>query len=123
MIQGKWERPTGRGEHPDLLDILLDGDNRDPIVLTDGKGTTLTFRQIAVVPLDLEDNGDIVFYAFLRPEEEVEGIADDEAVMFRVGADTDGEMVLNVETDRRTAYAAYDEYLKLCAAAGLGEDE
>lgn len=36
----------------DIVDILLDEENKDPIVLTDDKGRKLAFEQIAVIPYD-----------------------------------------------------------------------
>ena len=33
----------------DILDILLDEDNRDPIVLVDEKGRRIAFEQVAII--------------------------------------------------------------------------
>ena len=34
----------------DILDILLDEDNRDPITLVDADGRAIDFEQVAVIP-------------------------------------------------------------------------
>ena len=34
----------------DILDVLLDENNKEPIVLMDDKGKKLSFEQIAVIP-------------------------------------------------------------------------
>ena len=37
-------------DRPNIIDILLDEVNKDPIVLVDENGKKLTFEQIAVIP-------------------------------------------------------------------------
>ena len=37
----------------DILDVLLDQDNKDPIVLVDENGKQLTFEQVAVIPYEV----------------------------------------------------------------------
>lgn len=37
----------------DLLDVLLDQDNKEPIVLVDENGRQLTFEQVAVIPYEV----------------------------------------------------------------------
>lgn len=37
----------------DIIDVLLDEDNKDPIVLMDEKGRQLTFEQVAVIPYEV----------------------------------------------------------------------
>ncbi len=37
----------------DLLDVLLDQDNKEPIVLMDENGKQMTFEQVAVIPYEV----------------------------------------------------------------------
>ena len=37
----------------DILDVLLDQDNKEPIVLVDEAGKQLTFEQVAVIPYEV----------------------------------------------------------------------
>ena len=90
----------------DVLDILLDENNADPIVLTDEKGKKFTFEQIAVIPYNEK------VYCVLKPVDEIQGIADDEAVVFYVDERPTGS-VLMVETDEKTAISVFDEYYNL----------
>lgn len=90
----------------DVLDVLLDAENKDPIVLTDEKGKTFTFEQIAVIPYKER------IYAILRPIDKIEGIGEDEAVVFYV-RESGEEPVLVVETDEPTALTVFGKYYNL----------
>ena len=65
------------------------------------------FDQVAIIPLD-ED-----IYAILKPIDEMENVADDEALVFLVQEDEDGDAVLVIETDESKAMRAFDEYYRL----------
>ena len=43
-------KATAQAEKLDILDVLLDENNKEPIVLVDGEGKKLSFEQIAVIP-------------------------------------------------------------------------
>lgn len=99
----------------DLLDVLLDAENKDPIVLLDEKGRQLTFEQVAVIPYGSDD--DKKLYCVLKPIDKIEGIADDEAVVFLVDEDANGNTVLRVEENEETAIAVFDRYYDLLEEA------
>lgn len=90
-----------------ILDILLDEDNEDPITLYDEADKAFRFDQVAIIPMDNK------LYAILKPIDEMEGVADDEAIVFYVNEDGEGDAVLEVETDEPTAMLVFDEYYKL----------
>lgn len=94
----------------DILDVLLDSSNTEPIVLTDGNGKMIEFEQIAVIPHMV--NGEKKIYCLLKPITSIDGIADDEVVIFYVDV-FDGGSTLKVETDEATALEVYDKYLQL----------
>ena len=93
-----------------VLDILLDENNNDPIVLTDQNGARYSLEQIAVIP-----RGETV-YAILKPIEKIDGIEDDEAVVFRVD-ESGEEPILRVETDEATAVEVFGKYYDLIEEA------
>lgn len=90
-----------------ILDILLDEDNEDPITLYDENDKAIKFDQVAIIPLEEK------LYAILKPIDEMENVADDEAIVFVVNEDKNGESILEIETDEPTAIRVFDEYYKL----------
>ncbi len=101
----------------DLLDVLLDPDNREPIVFTDAEGKNYTFEQVAVIPLDRED-GDQDLYCVLKPLDGLEGIAANEAIVFAVDFDDDDNASsVHVEEDNAIAKKVFDKYYELLRKA------
>lgn len=92
---------------PDLLDILLDRENRNNIFLKDDNGKIIEFEQICVIPYDLKGQ-DRILYAVLKPIN-VEGIADDEAVVFKV-VFPNGTTALVLEEDENRAKNVFEKY-------------
>ena len=90
-------------EKESILDILLDEDNKEPLVLT-SEDQRLTFEQVAVIPFDEK------VYAILKPVDPIDGIAEDEAVVFYVDEEHDS---LQVEDNEEKAKAVFDEYYRL----------
>lgn len=102
------EKDTKQPEQEiDLLDILLDEDNEDPITLYDENSKPIKFDQVAIIPLDDR------LFAILKPLDEIKGVADDEAIVFSVNENENGETTLIVETDEPLAIRVFDEYYKL----------
>ena len=94
-------------ENVDLLDILLDEDNEEPIKLYDENGKEYKFDQVALIPIDEK------LYAILKPIDKIKGIEDDEAIVFAVNEKEGEETTLIVETDESIAMRVFDEYYKL----------
>lgn len=94
----------------DILDVLLDEDNKDPIELIDGNGRRLRFEQIAVIP-----HNDKV-YCVLKPIDKIENVNDDEAIVFFVYEQEGKDPVLMVETDEKVAMDVFEEYYNLLDA-------
>lgn len=94
-------------EDIDILDILLDEDNEDPVTLYDDQGKAFKFDQVAIIPLDGK------LYAILKPLDELPGVADDEAIVFAINEQENGESSLIIETDEAVAMRVFDEYYKL----------
>lgn len=93
-----------------IIDVLMDEDNKDPIVLMDGTGKRLSFEQIAVIPYNEK------LYCVLKPIDKIENVNDDEAIVFYVDEQEGREPVLMVETDEKIAMDVFDEYYNLLDA-------
>lgn len=94
-------------EAVNILDILLDENNDKPITLYDENDKAVKFDQVAIIPMEEQ------LYAILKPIDEMEGVADDEAIVFLIEEDEDGDAELVVETDEAKAMKVFDEYYKL----------
>lgn len=101
------EKNTEQTPEVDILDILLDEDNEDPIILYDEYSKQVKFDQVAIIPLNEK------LYAILKPIDEIPGVADDEAIVFAINENDNGETTLVVETDEPIAMQVFDEYYKL----------
>ena len=97
----------------DILDVLMDTDNTDPIVLIDDHGRKIEFEQVAVIPYTVGEEKRI--YCILHPITAIQGIASDEVIVFRVDFDENDHSFLNVELDETIARAIFAEYEKLIA--------
>ena len=91
----------------DIKDVLQDNQNTENITMYNDKGEPVEFSQIAVIPKKKE------LYCILKPVTHVEGIAPNEAIVFKVVDDAEGLSYLSVETDEKTAEKVFDEYEKL----------
>lgn len=98
-------------EKVDLLDILLDKDNKDPISLMDEKGKQISFEQIAMIVHEVKKEKKL--YAILKPIDKIEGLGENEAIVFLVDQDKDGNTVLKIEEDEDIAIDVFDEYYDL----------
>lgn len=94
-------------EDVDLIDLILDENNTDPITLYDEEERAVKFEQVAVIPEN--DN----LYVILKPLDELEGVEDDEAIVFKVDFDEDGNTLLVIEQDVSTAEKVFNSYHKL----------
>lgn len=99
----------------DLLDVLLDQDNKEPIVLMDENGKQMTFEQVAVIPYEVRKENRL--YCVLKPLDKIEGIADDEAIVFLVDTDDAGNSIIRIEEDEEVAIAVFDKYYDLLEEA------
>lgn len=99
-------------EEKNPIDCLFDEDNTDPIVLFNEKGEKVEFEQIALIPLEEKEEK---IYAILKPIEQMEGVGNDEALVFEVveGETEDDEEYLNLVSDLDIIDKVFDVYNKL----------
>lgn len=113
MIQNKNNKQKLH-EPIDLLDVLLDEDDCDPITLMDSTGKEIDFEQVAVIPHEIE--GKRFLFVVLKPLDEIPGIADDEALVFRADTDIRGNTILILEENESIAIDVFDKYYDLLEA-------
>ena len=90
-----------------LAENIFDPDNFDVLTCYSYLGAVIHFEQIAVIPYSNE------VYCVLKPVEEMQGIADNEVIVFRVDELNPTENYLVVEMDEKTAMGVYEKYLEL----------
>lgn len=88
------------------LDALLDENNDDNIVLYNEEEQPVEFVQIAIVVLDG------VVYPILKPAAPMEGIAENEALVFTI-REIDGEDCLVLEEDDAIIDAVFEDYYRM----------
>ncbi len=88
---------------------LLDED--EIITLYDDDNKPVKFYEVACVEYQGE------FYALMQPVEPMEGLGEDEALIFKVREEDEDNDVFEPVTDERVLDAVFDEYLKAAAEA------
>lgn len=94
-------------EYQDIIDILLDDENTEPIYLFDENANEIAFEQVAVIPYKEK------LYCILKPIDHMESVDDNEAIVFAVEDLEDDEPFLVVEHDEATAIAVFEKYYEL----------
>ena len=90
-------------------------DNDDVVTLLSATGEEIDFVEIAGIAY----RGS--FYAILQPVELLEGMDDDEALVFKVTRGKDGEDKFEIELDDSVVDAVFAEYNKLYEEAHSGD--
>ena len=84
-------------------------DEDDIVTLINEEGEEIQFVEIAGIAY----RGN--FYAVLQPVELLDGMKEDEALVFKVTKGANGEDNFEIEIDETIIKAVYEEYLKLIA--------
>lgn len=101
---------------PKAVEHMIDDDD-DIITLISSDGEKIDFIEIAGVAY----RGN--FYAVLQPVELLDGMSDDEAIVFKVSKGKDGEDNFEVELDETIIMAVFEEYTKLLKDLDTEDDE
>lgn len=99
-------------EQRNAIEAILDTEDNSSIILFDEKDNEIEFEQIAVIP------GKKCVYTVLKPVVLMEGVKDDEALVFILEEDANGEDTISVVTDEKIIEKVFKDYYKL-----LDEDE
>ena len=92
--------------------MIMDENNAENIVMYNDNNEPVEFQQIAVIPLQ----GNV--FVILRPVGEVEGIGEDEALVFAID-EIDGEECLTIVVDDEAVDQVFEEYYKMLREAGI----
>lgn len=87
-----------------IVDILMDEANIESIKLFDQDGRAITFKQVAFIPYRQK------LYFILLPLDYIEGVGDNEAIVFYAD---EVDNSLCVETNEAIAAAVFEEYYAL----------
>ncbi len=91
---------------PESIEHMVD-DNDDVVTLMSANGEEIDFVEIAGIAY----RGN--FYAILQPVELLDGMEEDEALVFKVTRGKDGEDKFEVELDDTVIDAVFAEYNRL----------
>ena len=86
---------------------IFEENNDDVITLTSSNGEDIDFVEIAGI--SYKDN----FYAILQPVELLEGMGDDEALVFKMTKISDDQSSYTIELDDDIIDAVFEEYYRL----------
>ncbi len=116
MANKEEEKKFGAEGIPDSIDHMQNDDD-DVITLMTAEGEEVDFIEIAGIAY----RGN--FYAILQPVELLDGMDEDEALVFKVSRGKDGQDKFEIELDDTIIDAVFDEYNKLLdEAEGNGSD-
>lgn len=89
------------------IDAILDENDIDPIILYDDKNNPVEFEQICLVPIK-----DII-YTILRPTAPLEGLGEDEALVFQIIEDEMEDSLIIITDDKiiDEVFAVYNKLL------------
>lgn len=107
------DKKTG-GKKPGDKDAVMPGNNveifddGEVITLFDDKEKPVNFTQVACVDYEGE------FFALLQPAEKIEGISEDEVVIFKLQEGKDNDMFVPVDSEE-LLNKVFEQYLKAAA--------
>lgn len=87
-----------------LYDMLLKNDDAEPIRLVDDDGCEALFKRVSVTMRGGK------LYCILKPITPMEGVADDEAIVYYVEVSPDRPPYLKMETDDIVALEVFADY-------------
>ena len=90
------------------IDMLFDENNNDPIYLYSEKGEIIGFDQIALIPQKAST------YAILKPIKPMEGVGEDEGLVFEIKTDSEGKEYLMLVVDEKVIDDVFEVYDELC---------
>ncbi len=111
----KEENKLGGAAVPESIDHMQNDDD-DVVTLLTASGEEVDFVEVAGIAY----RGN--FYAILQPVELLDGMEDDEALVFKVSRGKDGEDKFEIELDDSVIDAVFAEYNRLLDDVDNGGD-
>lgn len=84
------------------IDKLYDENNTDPILLYNQNGEPVSFEHLATIPLDG------IVYFIMRPVVPMEGVGEDEGLVFTTRKNERGEELIDLVVDMETINKVFD---------------
>lgn len=100
----------------ELKNEIVTEDDDDIVTLLSANGEEIDFVEIAGIAY----KGN--FYAILQPVELLDGMSEDEALVFKVSRDEDGSDKFEIELNDEIIDAVFAEYNVLLDEANSGDD-
>ena len=94
------------------IDKLFDEECNDNIILYDSDDKEVEFEQVALIPLNER------IFAILKPVLPMEGVGEDEAVVFELVEEDDEEMLV-VVNDQKVVEDVFEVYYDLLREEGI----
>lgn len=117
MANNEEKNILGDEKVPESIDHMVN-DHDDIVTLLSDDGEEIDFIEVAGIAY----RGN--FYAVLQPVELLDGMEEDEALVFKVSRGKDGEDKFEIELDDAIIDAVFEEYNKLLdQATGDGENK
>ena len=91
------------------IDALYDENNNDAIILFNENGEEIAFEQVAIIPISEK------VYAILKPIQPMDGVGEDEGLVFSIERNDDGEEYLTLIVDADIIDAVFTVYEMLTA--------
>lgn len=92
------------------IDALFDENNNDAIILSNENGEEIAFEQVAIIPISE------TVYAILKPVNPMEGVGEDEGLVFSIEKNEEGEEYLALTVDEDIIDAVFTVYETLVNA-------
>ena len=92
------------------IDALYDENNNDAIILFNENGEEIAFEQVAIIPISEK------VYAILKPIQPMDGVGEDEGLVFSIEQNEAGEEYLALTVDEDIIDAVFTVYDALVAA-------
>ena len=94
-----------------VFDKLYDENNNDNVILYNEQGDPVEFEQIAIIPYSEQ------VYIILHPVTRLDGVLEDEGLVFIIGNDDDGTEKLNLVVEEDIIDAVFSIYDRLVEEA------
>ena len=92
------------------IDALFDENNNDAIILSNENGEEIAFEQVAIIPISEK------VYAILKPIQPMDGVGEDEGLVFSIEKNEEGEEYLALTVDEDIIDAVFTVYETLVNA-------
>ena len=95
-------------KNKNVIEQILDEKNNETIVMYDEQNNPIEFEQIAVIPLENDDN----LYAILVPTTPMEGVNEGEGVLFVINEEMDTMEIVRDENVIDQVLTIYEKLIE-----------